>query len=247
MNYGDLISLMELGEVFGLTVGPVQSLVADGVKAYVSDHALTLVRDGKPVASAVVKGSAIKLALAGNLGAVSKNMVKVLVGGAVDSACKALFSPGKESAPVYVAPLKPELISEPPPKVVGEPALTKEALMSMSPVALKDAKLLYQPVHGTSSGSVYFVVALKSDLKIAARIKNVSQVSIRAEGNIEKYGAKLEAMGMTKNVSQGYYSMHLKPDSAEVATRCVGAVLMGLGVKFDFVATRISSFVGKGA
>lgn len=103
----------------------------------------------------------------------------------------------------------------------------------MSKVELLYATNIYQRVQGTSSGSTYICVAISQDMRVAVRFKgtNNTTVSIRAEGNTEKYKKNLETAGLDIKDDK-YASVHLNCDSQLLATRAVGAVLMGMGIEF---------------
>jgi hypothetical protein len=111
--------------------------------------------------------------------------------------------------------------------------------------ALKDATYLYQPVHGTDEGSTYYVVALSGTLKVAARIKNKNNVSIRVEGSgVKAFKPQLKAAGLVD--SGTYCSVHLSADTDDLARKSVGAVLYGMGQSFNEVGTDLNSIWGKG-
>lgn len=98
-------------------------------------------------------------------------------------------------------------------------------------VKLRDATLMYQPVHGSSPGSRYFVIALTPDLRVAARWKDTT-MSIRVEGpSFKKLADKLTACGFDNASGSGdYCSMHLTVGYDKVmASRCLGAVVASIG------------------
>lgn len=110
----------------------------------------------------------------------------------------------------------------------NKPALPVAEVLKMAPVPLKDATRLYQPVHGTSQGSVYYVVALGPDAALAARITG-HNVSIRAERVTPKGEKALLPMKIEKKGA--YMSAHLKAVKSS-PTRVVGAVLLGSGLEW---------------
>ena len=61
------------------------------------------------------------------------------------------------------------------------PIFNTAKLKTAAPVTLRDAKMMYQPVKGTSHGSRYFVVGGNQDLRIAARLSGAT-LSVRIEG-----------------------------------------------------------------
>lgn len=100
-------------------------------------------------------------------------------------------------------------------------------------IKLKDALALGQQVHGTSTGSVYYCVALTDHVKVAARLFKSGSISIRAEwtDNPSNDLQKLEAAGLVLKPAQGYGSIHF--DAGEVPMqRVVGAFLVGTGINW---------------
>lgn len=129
-------------------------------------------------------------------------------------------------------PVKPAAPAPAP--TVAEPAWTTFDLAKLNtatPVPLRDAKQMYQPVHGTSSGSRYFMVAAGDGIRVAARFKSGS-LSVRVEGSkLDSYKSKL--LGTQMKMSGDYASLHLKVDTMELASKTLGAVLLGLGIPLD--------------
>jgi hypothetical protein len=112
-------------------------------------------------------------------------------------------------------------------------------------VKLKEATKLYQPVYGTDEGSTYHCIAISDVLNVAVRIKTPSKVSIRVEGHqLGAYKQALINAGLSDSGS--YCSVHLAADSEELARKCVGAVLFGMGVGFTQVATNLQPIWGQG-
>lgn len=111
-----------------------------------------------------------------------------------------------------------------PPKPKAKP--------TASIVKLQDAQAIGQKVLGTSSGSIYTVMALSERVKLAARI-NGQALSIRAEFN-NATDAEKEALlkvGM-KATGKDYYSVHMDAQSVPVG-RIVGAFLMDCEITFN--------------
>lgn len=103
------------------------------------------------------------------------------------------------------------------------------------PVKLRDATMMYQPVHGTSAGSRYFLVGGNKDVKVAARL-NSNMLSIRIEGQaFTKYATNLEKAGFSKvKPAAGYASLHMDVGTDSVmAAKTLGAVLLGLGIQLE--------------
>lgn len=102
-------------------------------------------------------------------------------------------------------------------------------------VHLKNAKALGQKVHGTSTGSVYYTIALSEHVRVAARITGGS-ISIRAEwtDNPQAELEKLTDAGV--QMKTGYGSIHF--DAAGVPVqRVIGAFLLGTGIQWKQVIT----------
>ena len=101
-------------------------------------------------------------------------------------------------------------------------------------VKLRDAKAMYQPVKGSSSGSRYFMVAADDDVRVAARYHGTT-LSIRIEGPAwKKHKATIAQAGFsTVDESKDYASVHLAVGDEMLAMKSLGAVLLGLGVQFE--------------
>lgn len=109
--------------------------------------------------------------------------------------------------------------------------LTAEQISQLSPVKLLQAEAMYQPVAGTSAGSKYFAVALKSDLKVAARIKG-GALSVRVEGSgFTKYKQMLTDCEFS--VHGDYASIHLDCNGSKLAARALGALICSMNVHFE--------------
>ena len=114
-------------------------------------------------------------------------------------------------------------------------------------VKLRDAKQMYQPVKGSSTGSRYFLIAADDDVRVAARYHG-STLSIRIEGpNWKKYKATIAQAGFsTVDDAKDYASVHLAVESEMLANKSLGAVLMGLGVQFETPLPALKVIAGKG-
>lgn len=96
------------------------------------------------------------------------------------------------------------------------------------PVKLAAADQVYQPVFGTSKGSVYYVVAMLDGANVAVRKKG-NKLSIRVEGSkLANYKVNLAAAGFKSDAE--YASAHFEVDSLDLATKTVGAVLGRIGL-----------------
>jgi hypothetical protein len=103
------------------------------------------------------------------------------------------------------------------------------------PVKLRDADKMYQPVRGTSAGSRYYMVGANKDIRVAARLQGGS-LSVRIEGpGLTKLSpATIAAAGIGINPGKDYASVHLNVGGDMVlASKTLGAVLMGLGVSLE--------------
>lgn len=119
-------------------------------------------------------------------------------------------------------------------------------VLCKTPVPLLQATHLYQPVKGTGTNSVYHVIGISKDLKIAARLKG-NTVSVRVEGAVQTYKDDLDAVGFGMgNLSSGYVSMHLSVPDNGVARKSIGAVLAGLAQDMMTVMPNIKILEGKG-
>jgi len=118
---------------------------------------------------------------------------------------------------------------------------------SGKPLKLEDANLMYQPVKGSSTKSIYHVVAMTTDLRIAARYQGGS-LSIRAEGNLDKFKERLKEGGFSMgNIGKGYVSVHLTIADQLLAKRTLSAILAGMGVAFATPIPVLDTIIGKGA
>lgn len=92
-------------------------------------------------------------------------------------------------------------------------------------VSLAEATRLYQPVNGSSSGSVYYTAALFKDMKLAARLKGQT-LSVRVEGAVEKHKHLLIAAGL--GLKSDYASEHFACGNTLLAQRTLGAIISAL-------------------
>lgn len=123
------------------------------------------------------------------------------------------------------APMDPD----PDPQTSIVAAVQKPIEVPEGPVPLRDAVSVYQPVHGTSQGSVYHVAALSDDLRVAVRATS-GKISIRVEGDIDSHKDAITSAGLgIKSGGSGYASAHFAAGDKQTAARTLGAVLMGVG------------------
>lgn len=110
-------------------------------------------------------------------------------------------------------------------------------LKTATPVPLMEATHLYQPVHGTSAGSRYFVLALGAEIRVAGRWQKgpgAGKLAVRVEGpGVESEDNKelLAAIGLDQK-SQTHWSVHLSAVDAVDIRKAVGAILIGLSVEW---------------
>jgi len=196
---------------------------------------------GMPIA---VKATAITLAKQGQLGKASLSVIKFQIEQALLSAIDVVSKKGPFS---YVVQ-KPSVDTPAAPgsgyasgskvtaKTFDEKALLKiipedvKAVEANIPPAidLKDATGLLQVVHGTSTGTVYRVVAQFDGLNIAIR-RTPTKLSIRAEGSkLSAYTSKLATFGFHQKAN--YASVHLDVTSPDLLRKTLGAVIGSMGV-----------------
>ena len=88
------------------------------------------------------------------------------------------------------------------------------------------------PVHGTSSGSVYYVMTTLTGAAIAVRLSG-HKLSIRVEptvpGGLGQYSAALLSLGFDDK--GGHYSTHLSVNSKDLLQKTVGAILFRIGLE----------------
>lgn len=113
-----------------------------------------------------------------------------------------------------------------------------------TPVDLSAATKLHQPIKGTSGGSIYHVIALSNDAKVAARIKN-TDVAIRVLPANNAGAAACKLAGLDEK-SGGHWSLHLHPDNKLLVKKCIGAVLFAMGLNFEQISGNIAAIDGAG-
>lgn len=112
-----------------------------------------------------------------------------------------------------------------------------------TPVLLADADKLHQPIKGTNEGSLYHVIALGDTMNVAVRIMEDHYVAIRVHPKDNL--VNLTSTGFKKS-AQGHWSIHLHPDSREMAIKSVGAMLFTIGGPFNAVSGNINALIGIG-
>lgn len=107
------------------------------------------------------------------------------------------------------------------------------SIPTTTPIQLKDATIMYQPVKGTSTGSTYFVIAMNDQIRVATRILS-HRVSIRVEGKITPDISKaLSKVEIQTHPGSVYASGHFELTNGVDAGRVIGAVLLGSGIQFS--------------
>jgi hypothetical protein len=134
-------------------------------------------------------------------------------------------------------PAQPKTVETPKPIAIKWPEFPETQKKMAPTIQLRKATMMYQPVSGTSQGSRYYVVACNNDLRIAARWSGAS-LSVRIEGpGLAKFLPQIGSAGFSTSsgkASKEYASVHLDVgDNAVMASKTLGAVLMGLGIAME--------------
>lgn len=122
--------------------------------------------------------------------------------------------------------------------------VSAEVIMAATPVQLKAAKNLYEPVKSTSAGSVYHVVARFNKVVVAARVKTEGVLSLRMEG--DGYEDLIEGKNSGIDDKGGYASGHFYCGSFENLVKTYGAVMMSLGLPSDLPFVELKKLEGVG-
>lgn len=118
--------------------------------------------------------------------------------------------------------------------------------LSVSAVPLEEATTVFQPVTGTSAGSVYHTIAIGPDAKMAVRILANNDIAIRVLPLNGNGRAACAAAGLTDK-KKGHWSLHLHPQDKSLVNTSIGAVLFALDLQWTALATNMSKLVGAGA
>lgn len=103
-------------------------------------------------------------------------------------------------------------------------------MTSGSLMPLSKASKLYQPVYGTSGGSIYITVALFKGAQMAARVTN-GKMSLRMEGpDIKAFQTSLADLGFGFKEKEGYASVHYDISDESLLLKTFGAVLGRIGM-----------------
>ena len=124
--------------------------------------------------------------------------------------------------------------------------------LKATPVPLKEAQKLNQPVGGTSGGSIYHVIAIGGTCVVAARIKSNNEIAIRAEITVpanstdgQKAKSGLRFAGLEQKPA-GHFSLHLDPEDFAMVKRSIGSTLMAMSIPFWGVSTDLHVLQGVG-
>lgn len=124
--------------------------------------------------------------------------------------------------------------------------------LKATPVPLKEAQKLNQPVLGTSSGSIYHVIAIGQSCVVAARIKKNNEIAIRAEVRVhanstegQKARSGLKFAGLKQNPA-GHFSLHLEPEDFAMVKRSIGSTLFAMSIPFWGTCTDLGLLQGVG-
>ena len=147
---------------------------------------------------------------------------------------------GGVATPAPVAPMPKAAVGNgaqtsykvPEPKAAPSTPAGEEPKPTSTPIRLREAEAIGQPVRGSSGGSIYYTVAISPRVKLAARVIGHGKVSIRAEGLPSDYEVqRLEACGMSKAGAE-HWSIHFDQSNVPVS-RILGAFVMGLEIDFQ--------------
>lgn len=258
--FGISSSLITEAKAYGITVD--QSSPGQFVVKY----------NGTMYGSVTVKGSAISLAKSGSLGPASKEALRFQFEGALQKARAAAQASTKKvslSDKEVIDDVTDSIKAHPAPKasmkdvlgkttvfvkaqVPNHPPVTSFAFASKpvvaaklskaNPVSLDSASDVCAPVFGTTSGSIYFVVALLDGLNISARYLG-GTLSIRAAGSkLPSYTPALELFGVDSK--GGYSSAHYDVSSKDLAKKTLGALVGCLGFGNVLKVADLDSFLG---
>jgi hypothetical protein len=234
MTQTDANSLLQ---ELGVAVAHLDMLEKHGIQCWLQKDSLLFAKDGSMLSAVTMKTGVLSLIKKGVLKKHSLNHLTAVVEHAIHEAC--------EKSSIVTAPAPKVEASVAAPATVSKAAApAPELVMMMDAVPLADAKLLYQPVHGTSGGSVYYVVAISKDLKAAARIKN-GKISFRIEGAVEKHKDEFAMLGMSM-ASEKHSSMHLEVGNLDMARRTLGSLLLGMPIEWETPYPKVDLIYGKG-
>lgn len=244
-------SPMYYATLFGVQPKIISEALAKGVSITSTSQALNILKHGTIVKAIPLKGQAISLAKQGTLGPASKaaicqNLEGVLIFAAglsmspspIDTSA---MSPGQKAAVTKVLNVMNKngpIALGPPPKAgksswPGLPSASASVPVAAQITDLSSATGLLMPVKGSSSNSVYYVVALLKGAAVAIR-RTSHKLSIRLEGaSLSKYKDVLSMMGFSDKGSHLSVHYDVPSDQSHLLSKTVGAVVGAVG--FDHV------------
>lgn len=245
----------EVLALFGLPAAKIAYLAANGIEVQTTSAGLQLVSPWAPTVEVSLSYVHVLALKKGTLDQLTKNLVLQSLEQAVDYLMKTQTgeSPtldqlpgGDKQKPGALSLLKHK--PKTTPVASPWPSFDLKALKTASPIKLRDATQMYQPVRGSSPNSRYFLVAANDDLRIAARYKGMS-LSVRIEGpGWEKHSPGIKACGFDNvQPEQGYASIHLHVGDAVIAGKALGAILLGLGVELQTPVPNLAVIKDAGA
>lgn len=220
-------SIDDVFKAFKVPFTTIDALIKNGFSVAGDTTTLSFYKSATKMATINLAKGAIDMALAGELGENSISHVSQVL----ETTAQKLLNgaPNPVTNPFVGVDTKYKVDPTSPPEWKSIDMHKPAGTSMVSP--LSTATKLFQSVHGTSAGSVYFVVAISPKLKLAARYKGNS-LSIRAEGDLIAYTFPLNANGfdITKN---SHASFHVEVPTDLMAARVVGAVIGGLGIAWE--------------
>jgi len=231
---------IKLIQAFGCSEPIYNEFCKMGGSLKTTTGSIQFIFEGLVIQSVSVKAGALSMATSGTLGSASKEALKYKIKKALS---EALIYSKKHGSPkiqnidfgneVVVGGTTFKGMSAPTgflPNQVAALSSNSEikSILAQHKISLSKATKLYQPVGSTSGDSVYHVVGLSKDLKIAARYKQ-TMLSIRVEGVIHANIKSLKIAGFSDDhANEGYVSIHLDVGSVLMAKRTMGAILSGI-------------------
>lgn len=225
-----------------------QMLGDAGIVGQVMPKAIKLVKGGEVVDSmpchqdtveSILNGSATNLVQKATKDSLLKMISKVAMAATSSPLHEHVVLPGGEQM---------KYDSLPPSAIQATPGYATEIypldqIGSGSKVKLVQATKLYQPVHGSDSGSKYFALAFSPKLKMAARWKN-SKLSVRFEGDVGLYSSELQAAGVA--VHGDYASVHVNVETQTQGRKAIGALMVGISAGWTSPIPEPGLIYGKG-
>lgn len=223
--------------LFGVSEQAVKDAHDMGVEFIYSGSSTLIIKQVDLVLGAVpIKGAAMTLAKQGNLGPASKSAIRMQIEHALAKASSTMPKAESIESIAVEEPVKQKTLLKPAVKPPNKPAKEQQGVGDV--VALKDAQYIGQKVHGTSSGSIYRVVAMLPGVSLAARMKG-SKLSVRAEGpNLGDYSAGLKKCGFADGGE--YYSCHYSVGEKDLAVKTVGAIVAMLSPSCSVTMANVS-------